>query len=78
MGIAVTGSSRRLGIVVAGELCAAGTVRARPSAELVAEVLLRVETRGFGERDPLPSFDKARYLLGCDPRNSWRDHDSGS
>ncbi|MDF2990533.1 MAG: galE [Microbacterium sp.] len=56
-------------------IAAADTVMTRPNAELVAEVFPGVETRGdLGENDTLLSIDKARRLLGYDPRHSWRDH----
>ena len=55
-------------------IAAADTVMSRPNAELVAEVFPGVELRGeFGDHDTLLSIDKARRLLGFDPRHSWRD-----
>lgn len=59
-------------------IAAADTVMSRPNSELVAEVFPGVETREFGEHDTLLSIDKARRLLGYDPRHSWRDHVAGS
>lgn len=55
-------------------IAAADTVMTRPNAELVAEVFPGVEIRGdLGENSTLLSIDKARRLLGYDPRHSWRD-----
>ena len=46
-----------------------------PSADLVAAEFPGVEVRGdLGEHQTLLSIDKARRLLGYDPRHSWRDH----
>lgn len=55
-------------------IAAADTVMSRPNAELVAEVFPGVQTREFAEHDTLLSIDKARRLLGYEPRHSWRDH----
>ncbi|MFF2371759.1 NAD-dependent epimerase/dehydratase family protein [Agromyces sp. NPDC058110] len=56
-------------------IAAADTVMSRPNAELVAEVFPDVEVRGdLGVNDTLLSIDKARRLLGFNPRHSWRDH----
>ena len=50
------------------------TVMSRPNAELVAEQFPGVEVRGdLGEHDTMLSIDKARRVLGFDPRHSWRD-----
>ncbi len=55
-------------------IAAADTVMSRPNAELVAEVFPGVEVRGdSGEHDTMLSIDKARRLLGYEPRHSWRD-----
>ena len=55
-------------------IAAADTVMSRPNAELVAEVFPGVEVRGdLGDHDTLLSIDKARRLLGYEPRHSWRD-----
>lgn len=59
-------------------IAAADTVMSRPNAELVAEVFPGVETRDLGEHDTLLSIDKARRILGYEPRHSWRDHTTGS
>lgn len=59
-------------------IAAADTVMSRPNAELVAEVFPGVQTREFAEHDTLLSIDKARRLLGYEPRHSWRDHVPGS
>jgi nucleoside-diphosphate-sugar epimerase len=50
------------------------TVMSRSSADLVAEVFPGVEVRKeLGEHETLLSIDKARRVLGYDPRHSWRD-----
>jgi len=55
-------------------IAAADTVMSRHNAELVAEVFPGVEVRGeLGEHDTMLSIDKARRLLGYEPRHSWRD-----
>lgn len=55
-------------------IAAADTVMSRANAELVAEVFPGVEVRGdLGEHDTMLSIDKARRLLGYEPRHSWRD-----
>ena len=55
-------------------IAAADTVMSRPNAELVAEVFPGVEVRGdLGDNDTMLSIDKARRLLGYEPRHSWRD-----
>ena len=55
-------------------IAAADTVMSRPNAELVAEVFPGTEvTRDLGRNDTLFSIDKARRLLGYEPRHSWRD-----
>jgi len=54
-------------------IAAADTVMTRPNAELMAEVYPEVELRGeLGEWDTLLSIEKARRLLGYEPRYSWR------
>lgn len=56
-------------------IAAADTVVDRPSAELMGEVYPKVRYRPTaGEHDTLLSIDKARRLLGYEPRWSWRDH----
>lgn len=51
------------------------TVMTRPNAELLAEVFPGVEVRGeIGVNDTLLSIDKARRLLGYDPKRTWREH----
>ncbi|MFG3579979.1 NAD-dependent epimerase/dehydratase family protein [Micromonospora chersina] len=53
----------------------ADTVMNRSSADLMAEVYPDVEVRGeLGEHETLLSIDKARRVLGYEPRHSWRDH----
>ncbi len=47
----------------------------RSSASLMAEVYPGVEIRKeLGEHETLLSIDKARRVLGYEPRHSWRDH----
>ena len=51
----------------------ADTVMTRPNAELLAECFPEVEVRGTpGEHETLLSIDKARRLLGYEPRHTWR------
>ena len=51
----------------------ADTVMSRSSAELVAEVFPDVPVRTtLGEHETLLSIDKARRILGYEPRHSWR------
>jgi nucleoside-diphosphate-sugar epimerase len=53
----------------------ADTVMSRSSADLVAEVYPGVEVRKeLGRHETLLGIDKARRLLGFEPRHSWRDH----
>lgn len=55
-------------------IAAADTVTTRPNAELVAEEFPDVPLRGeLGEHETMLSIDKARRLLGYDPKHSWRD-----
>ncbi len=55
-------------------IAAADTVMRRGSAELVAEVFPDVEvTRELAGTETLLSIDKARRVLGFEPRYSWRD-----
>lgn len=55
-------------------IAAADTVMSRPNAELVAEVFPDTPlTREFSANETLLSIDKARRLLGFEPRHSWRD-----
>jgi nucleoside-diphosphate-sugar epimerase len=56
-------------------VAAADTVMNRPSRELMAEVFPDVRYAPTdGPYDTLLSIDKARRLLGYEPRHSWRDH----
>lgn len=56
-------------------IAAADTVMSRPNAELVAEVFPGVEIRGdLGTNESLFSTEKARRLLGYEPKHSWREH----
>jgi nucleoside-diphosphate-sugar epimerase len=53
----------------------ADTVMTRPSAELAAEVFPEILlTREVGPNETLLSIEKARRLLGYEPRHSWREH----
>jgi nucleoside-diphosphate-sugar epimerase len=53
----------------------ADTVMTRHSVDLAAEVFPDVPvTRAIGPHDTLLSIDKARRLLGYEPRHTWRDH----
>jgi nucleoside-diphosphate-sugar epimerase len=55
-------------------IAAADTVMDRPSAELLAEVYPGVGlTRDVGEFGTLLAIDRARKVLGFEPRHSWRD-----
>ncbi len=54
-------------------IAAADTVMERSSASLAAEVFPNVRvTRNLGEHETLLGIDKARRLLGFEPRHSWR------
>jgi nucleoside-diphosphate-sugar epimerase len=56
-------------------IAAADTVMNRPSRELMTEVYPSVPYRPTaGDFDTLLSIQKARRLLGYEPRWSWRDH----
>ncbi len=56
-------------------VAAADTVMNRPSRELMAEVYPAVQYQPTaGDFDTLLSIEKARKLLGYEPRWSWRDH----
>jgi UDP-glucose 4-epimerase len=55
-------------------IAAADTVMSRPNAELVAQVFPGVAvTRELGLNETMLSIDKARRILGYEPRHSWRD-----
>ncbi|HET6450529.1 MAG TPA: NAD(P)-dependent oxidoreductase [Spirochaetia bacterium] len=55
-------------------LAAADTVMERPSRELMAEVYPQVPIRKtLGEHETLLSIDRARAVLGYEPKWSWRD-----
>ena len=59
-------------------VAAADTVMNRPSRELMAEVYPSVPYQPTaGDFDTLLSIEKARKLLGYEPRWSWRDHIGG-
>jgi nucleoside-diphosphate-sugar epimerase len=56
-------------------IAAADTAMNRPSADLLAEVFPQVElTREVAEFGTLLAIDRARAVLGYEPRHSWRDH----
>ena len=56
-------------------IAAADTVMNRPSADLMASVFPGVPlTSPVGEFGTLLSIDRARKVLGYQPRHSWRDH----
>jgi nucleoside-diphosphate-sugar epimerase len=56
-------------------IAAADTVMNRPSAALLAEVFPDVRlTRDVAEFGTLLGIDRARQVLGFEPRHSWRDH----
>jgi nucleoside-diphosphate-sugar epimerase len=60
-------------------IAAADTVMDRSSAALLAEVFPDVRlTRDVGEFGTLLAIDRARQVLGFEPRHSWRDHLRGS
>jgi hypothetical protein len=51
----------------------------RPSAALFGEVFPGVPlTRDIGEFETLLAIDRAREVIGYEPRHSWRDHISES
>ncbi|MHA7264287.1 NAD-dependent epimerase/dehydratase family protein [Arthrobacter sp. TMN-37] len=59
-------------------IAAADTVMSRPSAELAAEVFPGVELlREVPGNGTLLSIEKARRVLGYEPRHSWRDPRQG-
>lgn len=56
-------------------IAAADTVMSRPNSELLAEVFPDVPAaREVGENETLLGIEKARRMLGYEPRHSWRDH----
>ncbi|MBC7725108.1 MAG: NAD(P)-dependent oxidoreductase [Burkholderiaceae bacterium] len=56
-------------------IAAADTAMVRDSAGLAAEVFPEVPlTRELSGRETMLSIDKARRVLGYDPKHSWRDH----
>ncbi|MFY9712500.1 MAG: NAD(P)-dependent oxidoreductase [Microbacterium sp.] len=55
-------------------IAAADTVMSRPNADLIAEVFPGVPvTREVGPNETLLSIERARRILGFEPRHSWRD-----
>jgi len=68
LGAAVTGTTN---VIIA----AADTVMDRPSVDLLREVYPSVELRGaVDEFGTLLAIDRARKIIGFEPRHSWRDH----
>ena len=56
-------------------IAAADTVMNRPSRDVLAEVFPGVPlTRETGEFGTLLAVDRAKRVLGYEPRHSWRDH----
>ena len=56
-------------------IAAADTVMNRPSRDVLAEVFPGVPlTREIGEFGTLLAIDRAKRVLGYEPRHSWRDH----
>lgn len=56
-------------------IAAADTVMNRPSADLLSEVFPSVPlNRDVGAFGTLLAIDRARQVLGYEPRHSWRDH----
>jgi nucleoside-diphosphate-sugar epimerase len=56
-------------------IAAEDTVMNRPSAELLAEVFPGVQLRSeVSEFGTLLAIDRARQVLGYEPRHSWRNH----
>jgi nucleoside-diphosphate-sugar epimerase len=56
-------------------IAAADTILDRPSAELLREVYPEVPVnRAVDGFETLLSIDRARQVLGFEPRHSWRDH----
>lgn len=60
-------------------IAAADTVMNQPSAELMASVFPGVPlASSLPEFGTLLSIDRARSVLGYEPRHSWRDHAAGT
>jgi hypothetical protein len=56
-------------------IAAADTVMNRPSSELMREVFPDVPLTGdVGQFGTLLAIDRARKVLGFEPRHTWRDH----
>ena len=56
------------------QIANADSVMTRSSAELAAEVFPGVPVRrAIGQHEALVSIDKARRILGYEPKHSWRD-----
>lgn len=59
-------------------IAAADTIMNRPSVEVLREVFPDVELRRqVGEFETLLAIDKARKVIGFEPKHSWRDHIEG-
>ena len=55
-------------------IAAADTVAAHPSAELLHQLFPSTPlNRELGDFESLLSIDRARTVLGFEPRHSWRD-----
>jgi nucleoside-diphosphate-sugar epimerase len=60
-------------------IAAADTVTNRTNSELAAQVFPDVRlTKSLPDHETLLSIDKARRILGYEPRHSWRDHVSNT
>ena len=55
-------------------IAAADTCMTRKNAELMTQVFPDVECRNIGEHNTLLSIDKARRMLGYEPKHSWREY----
>ncbi len=59
-------------------IAAADTIMNRPSVEVLREIFPDVELkREVGEFETLLAIDKAREVIGFEPKHSWRDHITG-
>jgi nucleoside-diphosphate-sugar epimerase len=68
LGLETTLSGAEVFVIAAGDTC-----MRRSNAELMAEVFPHIALQsGLGANDTLLSIDKARRLLGYQPRFSWR------
>src|SRR6202167_429341 len=73
--LSLTAPSEALGASTSLIIAAADTVMNRPSSALMAEVFPDVPlVHDIGEFETLLSIDRARAVIGFEPRHSWRDH----